>query len=697
LFHTKYSAGACGTFALPEMPSSRPPGWAWILASFLVVAAFQAWPLPLHLSTALTGDPGGDTGVYVWNLWAFRHELIEKGTNPFSTNLLFALERSTDLSLHNYTVANDLLALPLLPWLGLVASFNVIYLLNVALAGLGMYFLVREVHHNDGIGAGEAWLAGVLFACSPYLVSRSEGHFSLAAAAALPFFAFTFTRAWHHHNPRYAAAAGACLAWAGYSDPYYAIYCVMIALAIVALTDFSVRRASSAPPRRLLRVIDVLLVIAVLILIGIALSNSPAVSVAGIQVSTRSLYTPVLVVTLLATVRALVTWRPRVAWHPSLTLTEGLTIGAAAGVVGAVILAPQLWRIAERIGEGRMVHAGVLWRSSAFGLDLLSYFAPNPGHPALPTSLAEWLIVEFQSSIPWVATLVIASVAWGRAMTSPTRTWTTMALVFGVLALGPFLQVGGFNTLVPLPWAFLRYLPVIGEARMPSRMGVIVIMAVSVAFAGALSTLARKNPARRRFVVVLVGLLLTLELLPAPRTLYRADIPAVYDTIAADSSKGVVLDLPFGIRDGLVSLGYFSPGSEFHQTRHHKPLVGGYLSRVSEDTRQSYERSPFLNTLMRLSEPSAPMVTVPPETMQSAAEFLAQTGRLYVVIDRAHTRPELRAFAIEALHLELVRDEGGYELYLPAANRTGDGSEGQSGANLDLPWIEHVRGLAEKL
>ena len=59
------------------------PPLAVVLGYVLAALAFS-WPLPLHLATHLTGDPGGDTGVYVWNQWVFHEELVT-GHNPLAT------------------------------------------------------------------------------------------------------------------------------------------------------------------------------------------------------------------------------------------------------------------------------------------------------------------------------------------------------------------------------------------------------------------------------------------------------------------------------------------------------------------------------------------------------------------------------------------------------------------------------------
>ena len=43
-----------------------------------------------------------------------------------------------------------------------------------------------------------------------------------------------------------------------------------------------------------------------------------------------------------------------------------------------------------------------------------------------------------------------------------------MIVVFGLLALGPFVHVAGINTYVPGPWALLRYVPLIGLVHTPA-------------------------------------------------------------------------------------------------------------------------------------------------------------------------------------------------------------------------------------
>lgn len=650
---------------------SPPRLGTWVIASFIGVALLQAWPLPVRLSTHLTGNPGGDTGSYVWNLWVFRYELVELQTTPFKTETILSLNGPTDLSLHNYTIASALLAAPLVPVLGLVATFNLVYLLNVALAGIGMFLLVRHVHKRHGVGVAEAWLAGLLFACSPFLVARSTAHFSLVAAAPLPFFMLCFDRAWQQHRARDAAAAGVCLAWAGFSDPYYAIYCVMLAAAVIA-RDVSVSRVTSTDSthRIALRALDVLLWSAVAVVLVVAGMDLGEVRIGSVVISMHSLYTPVLVLTLLAAARWVAAARPRVRWSPSLTGWQFVSLVGVVAVVGALFLSPQLVAIAERASDGRMVHVAVPWRSSAPGLDAVSFLLPNPNHPLAPTGLVDWLtrqpghFEENVASIPWTAIAVIL-LAWRLGARARSRFWLGVTLLFAAMALGPFIRVAGLDTYIPTPWTFLRYVPVVAEARMPARMAVIVVMGVAVLFAGALATITARAPAKRRWILMGVGLALAFELLPAPRQLYAATVPSVYEVVARDPAPTMVLELPFGVRDGLSSFGDYTARSQFHQTFHGKPLVGGAMSRVSDRKKEFYRNWPLLNALMQLSEPQAVVTAVPEPVIASGRDFVERVNLGYVIMETARVRPELRAFAVTAMRLELIDEGDGYELYRP--------------------------------
>jgi len=638
---------------------------AWSMLSFVGLALVQTWPLPLHLSTHLTGLPGGDAGVYVWNTWVFRHQLVELGQWPFSTLAVLPLDGDTNLSLHNYTVFADLLSLPLQPILGVVAAFNVVYIINVALSGLGMFLLARRFTGKTA----EAWIAGALFACSPFLVARGASHFSLAAAAPLPFFVYFLDRAWRGLRLRDALAAGVAVAWAAFSDPYYAIYCVMLAAVFVMGHVLVVAPHRARPGTRHGRaIVDLAIAALVCLIVGVNIVGGGAVDVGGLRVTMRTLYTPVLLLTCLVVLRLILTQRPTISWRPLPIWPRLATFGAVSAIAAAILLLPELYAMVVLASEGKLSTAPVLWRSSAPGLDLAAFFIPNPNHSLAPGWIKAWLgrqpggFDENVASISFVGLAAIIA-AWKWASFRPSRLWMVITLGFASLALGPFLEIAGWHTFIPTPWTILRYFPVIGEARMPQRFGVVVMLGFAMIVCAALVALGQRFPAFRRRILTTAAVLLAIELVPVPRPLFSAAVPDVYRIIAADPRPVRVLELPFGIRDGLSSLGNFSAASQFYQTHHRKQLLGGYLSRVPGDTKEYYRALPFMRALIVYSERRTPTAVQLDRARRAVDAFVSNSNLGYVVLDTSRASPTLRAFAIETLRLTKIAESGPIELY----------------------------------
>lgn len=638
------------------------------LALYLAAAIAGTWPLARHLSTHLLGDPSGDTGVYVWNLWVFARGWAT-AAGPLVTDALFALTGSVDLVLHNYTVASDLAALPLVGRLGPVAAFNLVLVFQLVLAAWGAFVLARHVTGDTRA----AWIAGFAFALSPVLSAKSAGHQSLVAAAPLPLFCFAVLRALESRRwPWWAAVAGLCAGWAGYSDAYYPIYCALLLGAILAHRAIRLAPVATTSPR--LPWLGYVAATAAALGLVIGVTGGVSFSIGGHLVHARTPYTAMMFAAVC--VQVLLVWR---LW-PRLRLADGFGLRRAAGIAvvtgaGAVAaLSPLLAALARRAAEGRWSSTPIPWRSSPPGLDALALLLPNPSHP--------WF-AEFSQSRLWawrpdafpehVGSLSLIALAVVCAMRVANRRWWDGAHLWAgiaagsvLLAIGPFLTVGGFNTAFPGPWSLLRFAPVIGLARSPSRFAVLATLALCVLLAFAVRDLS----ARRRgpWLVVAISLLLAVELVPAPRVLHAARAPSIYEVIAADPDPRVrVLELPAGLRDGTRSLGNFRTRTQYYQTVHGKPLIGGYLSRISDLRRRRTLEIPTMRALLRLSE-GQPLAPEDDAQARFLARQFVQRARIgYVVLIEDRVSPELRQWAIEALELRLIAESGGRELYVPAA------------------------------
>ncbi len=650
------------------------PAWALrreaaALLGYVCVALVFAWPLPLRLADAMLGLPNGDAGVYVWNLWVFRHEIVANHRLPFLTSEILALGPPVPLALHNYTTFANILAFPLIPLLGVLRTFNVLVLASGVMSGYAMYFYAR-MRTGDAVAA---WMGGLLFGFSPFMSARAAEHFSLTLAAPLPIFGWLTYRIFSQPSMGLACAAGATVAWAFLCDVYYAVYCLlwMGFMACYTMVTVETRPAEVGRvwPRAL---VDLAIVCLGGLIVGIILRGGGQVDVLGIRVSFTRLYTPVLMLTLMIGVRVwmAVSVRSKVAnaW-PLLAHAPTAAVGV---LVCVAILSPVLSATASSFGQRNWISPDVWWRSSAPGVDLLAYFAPNPLHPLFGSLSFGWLsglpggFNENVASVPWVALVtIVGAVLW--AGFRPLKGWVVFTGVFAWLALGPFITVAQQLTYIPTPWALLRYLPIIGAARTPTRISILVMLGVSMLLAMAVQHL-RSRSRHPRLLVAAIGALLLFELLPAPRTLHSAEIPEVYRIVAADPRPIRVLSLPFGLRDGISSRGNYSSSSQFYQTFHEKRLVGGYISRLPGGSIERYRRNTTLRVLLRLSEGTPVEPELYQDALQNADRNLRRLDIGYVVIDPSQSSPELIAFAHRVFDLSLVTKSGGLELYrTPAA------------------------------
>jgi hypothetical protein len=616
----------------------------------------------------LLGDTSGDIGVYVWNLWIFRHELVEHGQLPVSTDHLFTDTDGLDFALHNYTPLAGLVGVPLMDQLGIVGTFNVILLAAMVLSGFGVFLLARRL----GLAAAYAWTAGALFIASPVLTSRGSDHFSLITAAPLPLFIWALLHALDTRRFRHAILVGMLVATATYSDAYYGIYCAMAGLFFVAWTFVRVERRAQSRSRMLSRTVDVLIALIAVVIAWRVVTGVTSVTFVGLRIGLETLYTPVLALTILMAVRVWIAWRPTFAVHDPDRVLPALASRAAAAIATCLaLLSPLIAGIGRRYLDDQMPETELHWRSSAAGVDLLGYFVPNPMHPLFGDATRSWFATdagfpEFVASFSIVAFAVIFAGAVLRALP---HVWVAFSLTFILLSAGPFLHVAGINTLVPGPWAFLRYVPIVGMARSPSRFTVLAVLGLSVLFAFALRAVVSRvaiSPYAARALGVVTLMVLAAELLPAPRVLYSAEVPEVYKLIATRGDEaGRVLELPTGVRDGTSSIGRFNAASQYFQTRHHRPMVGGYVSRISRWRKRESRRAPTLDAIFELSEGRTPSQDLIRRARNGRDAFLRRTCVRFVIVNKRDASDALRSFALDVMRLTLVHEDPGYQLLTP--------------------------------
>jgi hypothetical protein len=153
-----------------------------VLAAYAFLTILLTYPIASQLFTHLPGD-GGDSNIFVWNLWWIKKAITELHTNPFWTDYIFYPD-GVSLVFHSLAPFNGLLGIPLQAMVGLVAANNLIILLSFVLSGYGAYLLIRHLV-TDRLSA---FIGGMIFTFCPYKFAHLLGHFNLVSTEWLPFY-----------------------------------------------------------------------------------------------------------------------------------------------------------------------------------------------------------------------------------------------------------------------------------------------------------------------------------------------------------------------------------------------------------------------------------------------------------------------------------------------------------------------------
>lgn len=331
-------------------------------------------------------------------------------------------------------------------------------------------------------------------------------------------------------------------------------------------------------------------------------------------------------------------WRER-AWWRGPGPRWLLAMVALALLVASPILAPFL---ASGLA-GRLDHyqqPGTVSLSA----DLLAYLTPAPDHPLLQEpAFQSWSAFlrrgnpEENVAYLGLTVLILAGLSvWRtRRVAAP---WLLIAGIMLVLALGPFLKVGGtligagsgpeidgVQSRLLLPYAALMQLPFYEWGRIPNRQVMLAMMALAV-LAGLGVASLQTRPRAARAIAVLATFLILLE------SLVAWPYPTGSAALAAEPVWG---DLRHEARGAVLSLPQwdffsFPPSNEalLAQTVHGQPIVGGYIHRLPPGSAATAK------AIQELIVPPAPLDIVPRPVGDEALTALRALGIATILLHR---------------------------------------------------------------
>lgn len=241
-------------------------------------------------------------------------------------------------------------------------------------------------------------------------------------------------------------------------------------------------------------------------------------------------------------------------------------------------------------------------------------------------------------------------------------------LTFYILSLGPYLQIGNFKS-IPLPYQLIHSLPILSQMRTPVRYG--VVMSFSWVILAALvfqDFFKRKKIKSTLFYSLLIGIFIIDQsyILQVKPEIVKLPLKS-YQLIKNDPLQGGMMEIPYVIQDGFLYQGrLFYSYPMIGQLIHSKPIIGGYLARISPYKLNYYIADPLLSYFGKLiddrRDKNLPLVKPTLNELKNSSDFL---NLRYVLV-----RKDIRGFKNIAKDLEgigykvIVENDNGFSLFI---------------------------------
>lgn len=594
------------------------------IVGYVILTIGFTYPTAFRLTTHIPG--GGDAPWFLWQLWWFKHALVDLKQSPLITDMIYY--PLTDVPVTWQTPINEFFTIPFQMVTGVVVLYNLLFLASFVLSGYFMYLLLVEIVQRRDL----AFVGGLVFAFCAYRGVRGLGHLSLLTTQWMPLALLLLIRAWRRPTVLRGIGAGIAIGMVSLSSPYYLAYFVL-----------------------------------------------PLALVGGFYVTI---------------------WQRPLLRRPQLW-SAALAVGLVAGLMILPFYISFLQADQELLEEAAAVSNAAYDHVA----DLLSWFLP-PGQNPVWGRLTGKIYSQFTTPnlmettlffglLPLILAFASAFVRWpGRRQVV---FWQLLALLTWVLSFGPVLHVHGQPLIEWMPYRLFMALPGAFAFRIPSRIGIVTVIAATVLCMMMLERCIRKRPGWRwrALLAIWSSFLLASVAFRFPYTSSSAVIPPVYERIANTPGKFAILELPAGE----LFFGQMS-WYMYYQTYHNKRLVSGYLGRRPPRLHATERELPFVrrfftNDPSRLVDsPSDKQILMQdwPEDVQDANTLLYNEGIRYVILHCPSTQGDFCQPATALLTLGLgppiYRDESAMLYEVAPSGGTLASGLGQIGLSYDDAYSE---------
>lgn len=225
----------------------------------------------------------------------------------------------------------------------------------------------------------------------------------------------------------------------------------------------------------------------------------------------------------------------------------------------------------------------------AFSADIFSYLTPSPSHTLYGKFINNNFFLSVNSGYPestnYLGLLEIIFIIYFfflivkknklKKIIIENIYWIITAFIFFILSLGPLLKIGGYVFQFILPYYFIFYLPFFDFAKEPSRLGIFVMLFITIILSIFLKEYLDQKKTQKNIILLFIALIIIAERITLPYQIKKIEIPVFYNQIAKEKNDYAILDLPANIKWSQ------QPLYNFYQTIHSKKIIMGTIGYTS--------------------------------------------------------------------------------------------------------------------
>jgi hypothetical protein len=515
---------------------------ALVLYALISLVVFN--PVFAHIGTVIPGT-GGDAFQNIWEIWWSGYALATHSNIYYTYTIFWPV--GANIIYQTIAPLTGIISLPFQA-LGLVTAYNITLLIGMLISAFGMFVLAEYVTKNKYA----AFLAGLFYAFSASHVAQAFGHMNWVDIGFIPVLLYfllrsVYTTRWDSHS--------------------------------ILVNGF-----------------------------GIGISFVLLTFLGGFEKAIMSIMLAVLVLVLYI-LNGLFNKK-----RQYLFLNKSLWISIVLGIIIAFILGswgfvPLLHVLTQKNGLGPAQYLNNITDNEQWSNNVLSFFVPSYLNGIFNPNGSESYFratfgydpterIGYMGYVPLL--LALAGVYYDiKAHRKRYLLWAAIAIFFGWLSLGPYVQIGKAITSIPTIYLIYHAIHGLNVIREPGRFFIVGTIGLDILAALGFSGMLSKGSIRifkdkRHNAYALVGIATILFIIGSsgiPHTQGNASVlstpvpkSAFYKSLGSTKGNFGILMLPtteyYNTTQPLLYEGLI----DYYAALSKKPFVGGYFSR--ENTTQ---------------------------------------------------------------------------------------------------------------